>query len=134
MSKKSNRTRGVQKEEKKMSQEEKVKKLSTTAAAFFAALADFLGSVEVTAAEPVAKPAPAAKKKAEEKKADEPKVEEKKPAEGGDLMEKCREAAQGYAGVYGREGLRKILDKYVPGKPMADVPADKLPDLLKDLS
>lgn len=70
----------------------------------------------------------------------EPAAAPAKPAEPAaaaaapvDLLDQCRKAAQEYAGVYGREGLRAILNKYTD-KTMADVPADKLADLLKELS
>lgn len=51
----------------------------------------------------------------------------------GDLMAQCRQAAKSYAEVYGREGLKEVLSKYTQGT-LADVSADRLPDLLKDLS
>jgi hypothetical protein len=99
-----------------------------------------------TPAEP-AKPetpkAPASKKKTEEKAkpaetpaAEPAKAEEKaKPAaeDGKAIMDKIRDACKEYANVYGRDGLRAVLDKYAPGKTVADIPADKLPEFLKDL-
>jgi hypothetical protein len=48
-------------------------------------------------------------------------------------MDKIRDACKEYANVYGRDGLRAVLDKYAPGKTVADIPADKLPEFLKDL-
>jgi hypothetical protein len=52
------------------------------------------------------------------------------------IMARARAAAKGYAEVYGRDGLVDVLKKYLPGEKgtLADVPADKLPDLLKELS
>jgi hypothetical protein len=52
------------------------------------------------------------------------------------IMARARAAAKGFAEVYGRDGLVDVLKKYLPGEKgtLADVPADKLPDLLKELS
>lgn len=130
--------------------------MSTTAQQkFFTSLAQFarstadlldeMGKVEV--AEPAAKPAKAAKPAV---------VETPKPAPvaavaaalapvpvsttpppavngAGDLQAQCRKAAKGYAEVYGREGLKDVLKKYTEGT-LADVPAEKLPELLVALS
>jgi hypothetical protein len=126
----------------------KKKALQALAAAALAvsAAAQVLAEDEETStpAEP-AKPetpkAPASKKKTEAPKpaetpAAEPKAEEKaKPAadDGKAIMDKIRDACKEYANVYGRDGLRAVLDKYAPGKTVADIPADKLPEFLKDL-
>lgn len=126
----------------------KKKALQALAAAALAvsAAAQVLAEDEETStpAEP-AKPetpkAPAGKKKTEEKAkpaetpAAEPKAEAPKPAadDGKAIMDKIRDACKEYANVYGRDGLRAVLDKYAPGKTVADIPADKLPEFLKDL-
>jgi hypothetical protein len=124
----------------------KKKALQALAAAALAvsAAAQVLAEDEETStpAEP-AKPetpkAPASKKKTEAPKpaetpAAEPKAEEKaKPDDGKAIMDKIRDACKEYANVYGRDGLRAVLDKYAPGKTVADIPADKLPEFLKDL-
>lgn len=52
---------------------------------------------------------------------------------GGDLMAEARKKAKEYAEVYGREGLKEMLSKFTTGT-LAEVPADKLPDLIKALS
>lgn len=51
----------------------------------------------------------------------------------GDLMAQARAAAKSYAEVYGREGLKEVLGKYTQGT-LADIPTDKLPEVLKELS
>lgn len=125
--------------------ETKKKALQALAAAALAvsAAAQVLAEDEETT--PAAPPEPATpkgggKKKPEPPKPPEPpaepaKEEKAKPAadDGKAIMDKIRDACKEYANVYGRDGLRAVLDKYAPGKTVADIAADKLPDFLKDL-
>lgn len=50
-----------------------------------------------------------------------------------DLMTQTRAAAKSYAEVYGREGLKEVLSKFTTGT-VADVPPEKLPELIAALS
>jgi hypothetical protein len=48
-------------------------------------------------------------------------------------MKQARDAAKSYAEVYGRDGLVAVLKKYTKGT-LADIPAEQLPELVKELS
>lgn len=83
------------------------------------------------------KPAPAAKKKETPAPAAAaaaaPEAGKSQAGPTGDLVADARKAAKAYAEVYGREGLKEQLSKFTD-KTLADVPADKLPELIKALS
>lgn len=74
----------------------------------------------------------AAKKKAEEDAKKEPPKADITPTNPDQLLADCRAAAIQFAAKHGREKLREKLNAFTKGT-IAEVPKDKLPDLLKAL-
>lgn len=123
--------------ESKMNETQKKALKACEAAAL--AMAAAIAALAESSPEAAAAPAPEEKKKPGPKpKAEEPKTETtQKPAapeppKEKSIMDKVRDACKEYAGINGREALRELLNKYTD-KTVADIPADKLPEFLKDL-